>query len=278
MSTKDEQDFEWPTVESSDSLVKVTLAGPASKGGTAKPASDKPVALIAKYDCMKSGKAVLTITIPLGPWNEAAFSYVKECSVGEIPGFDVTLGAWIPGDRHSYAVKNGAPTDGYDTSDHTAIIRAGTPSYTFYLMNSGESALSVDRPSVEVSNPAVTVNVSGDALTPGPLEEQARSLVLDFACAERAKTDVIVYLRVSAGTVAFGFRKDCKPLTVAHQEADTPHEVKRQAERITSRDGASSRFNNVLLGIALGVASSFVYNKYFGSPYAKGYQRAKVTD
>lgn len=97
--------------------------------------------------------------------------------------------------------------EAYDASAHAAIIRAGTPSYTFYLMNSGGSALTVDTPSIEVQNPAVSVTVSGDALTPGPLGKQARSLVLDFSCAARAKTDVIIHLRVSAGTVAFGFRK-----------------------------------------------------------------------
>lgn len=129
--------------------------------------------------------------------------------MGAIPGFDVTLGAWVPGDRHSYAVKNGAPTEAYDATEHAAIIRAGTPSYTFYLMNSGEAALDVDVPSVEVRNPAVAVSLSGDALTPGPLESAgaARSLVLDFSCAARAKSDVIVYLRVAGSIVAFGFRK-----------------------------------------------------------------------
>ena len=77
MSTHDEQDFEWPTVESSDPMVKVTLGGPASKGGTARAGADKPLALVARYDCMKTGSAVVTVTIPLGPWNEAAFSFQK---------------------------------------------------------------------------------------------------------------------------------------------------------------------------------------------------------
>lgn len=79
MSTPDEQEFEWPTAESSDPMVKVTLGGPASKGGKAKPpAADKPpMALVVKYDCMKTGSSTITVTIPLGPWNEAAFSFVK---------------------------------------------------------------------------------------------------------------------------------------------------------------------------------------------------------
>mmetsp|Transcript_25895 Transcript_25895/g.59839 ORF Transcript_25895/g.59839 Transcript_25895/m.59839 type:complete len:96 (+) Transcript_25895:1918-2205(+) len=94
----------------------------------------------------------------------------------------------------------------------------------------------------------------------------------------RAKTDVIVYLRVSSGTVAFGFRKDCKPLTIHNQEADTPHEVLRQAERITSRDGASGRFSSVVLGILIGIFLSALYNKFSSSPTAKGYQRAKIND
>lgn len=207
MSTQDEQEFDWPTVESSESFCKVTLQGPAARGGKARPAAVKALPLIAKYNCVKSGMAVVTITVPLGPWNEAAFSYRKACEVGEIPGFDVTLGAWVPGDRASYAVKNGAPTDAYDPAEHVAIIRSGTPSYTFYLMNTGESSLAVDQPMVQVANPAVAVNVSGDALEPGPLDQQARSLVLDFSCAGRAKSDVIVHLRVGISTVAFGFRK-----------------------------------------------------------------------
>lgn len=154
---------------------------------------------------------------------------MQECHVGEIPGFDVTLGAWVPGDHHSYAIKNGAPTDAYDASAHEAIIRAGTPSYTFYLMNSGESALTIDVPSIEVQNPAVSVNVSGDALTPGPLDSQAKSLVLDFNCAARAKTDVIVYLRVSAGTVAFGFRKASAPRAADHRRKAPPRVDTRPA-------------------------------------------------
>lgn len=67
-------------------------------------------------------------------------------------------------------------------------------------------------------------------------------------------------------------------MTVHKQEADTPHEVLRQAERITSRDGASNRLGSVLLGIFLGSAATLLYSSFFSSPAAKGYQRAKMGD
>lgn len=76
-STAAEQEFSAPTAESSDPAVKVTLGGPASRGGTARPAADKPLALQLGFDCMKSVSATVTVTVPLGPWNEAAFSFVK---------------------------------------------------------------------------------------------------------------------------------------------------------------------------------------------------------
>jgi hypothetical protein len=71
--------------------------------------------------------------------------------------------------------------------------------------------------------------------------------------------------------------QDCKPLTIQHQEADTPHEVLRQAERINSRDGPSGRFGALLFGIAIGLMLTQFAAKVF-SPAAKGYQRAKESD
>lgn len=61
--------------------------------------------------------------------------------------------------------------------------------------------------------------------------------------------------------------------------ADTPHEVRREAERITSREGASSRLSSIALGVLIGLAASAFQARFFGqSPQAKGYQRAKVDD
>jgi len=67
-------------------------------------------------------------------------------------------------------------------------------------------------------------------------------------------------------------------LTVRNQVADTPHEVRREAERITSRDGASSRLGSLVLGIAIGLALSIFISRIFASPQSKGYQRAKASE
>jgi hypothetical protein len=83
MSIDEEQVFDWPKAESSDpGTARATLAGPASKGGLAKPGGARAsdglgLALVVKYDCLKTGSALITVTIPLGPWNEATFAFHK---------------------------------------------------------------------------------------------------------------------------------------------------------------------------------------------------------
>jgi len=263
MTTEESLSVDWPQVTSSETFCKTMTSGPAAKGGTVGGKDKKVLSLVITYSCVASGTSIITVSLPIGTWNEASFAFKKVCKVGAIPGFDITLPTYVPDDRSTYAVKNGKATDPFDPVDHRSVVRAGTTVITFYMeMATGENK-KFKKPEIHSSNALVETKIEGTGARGGEVNSKtAQTLMFMFKCSQPAKSDITVRIPVlPSGDVAFAFKKDCIP-NGAH---DTVQEAAAMAKTPKKGDNGSS-FGAVVLyclfSAAIASLMFFGYQRY----------------
>ena len=84
------QAFGKPKVTSNNMRVcRPSLSGTARKGGTI---FMEPQDLTVRYHCLDKGEAVISVTIPVGIFNDVYFSWTKRCKRDTVKGFMLASG------------------------------------------------------------------------------------------------------------------------------------------------------------------------------------------
>ena len=177
-------------------VVEVSMTGDAAFGGTIQSNSSSMLTII--HDCLRTGSAVVEVTIPLkrprasmsikkaGTDDTKAFlkrvmeklkqlrsestivfAYTKECQQGPIPGFDISLGqVMTTGVKDFFPVKSGIVTPAYRASRAEMRVREGEEvSRVYFSLNMPGTKVQISEPVVR-THPKIGTQAGSDIFDP----------------------------------------------------------------------------------------------------------------
>jgi len=226
------QEFFRPHVGiSKPTILQVSLKGP-SLGGVLR--SGESAIFHILYECRQSGVTRISVIIPIAPFRPLRAIWTKDCGGGKINDFQIGSSDFNSGDILKSGEKEiGDPysltySELFNHQSHIFILN-GTNSYKdFYLSNSGENLLILDKPTYTIDKPKVLSVYTGKPNILGlyssmdystRMESKSRRRMRSiFVCKRKGIAQVLITIIVRGYTpIEFGLRKVCEQPSARRQ-------------------------------------------------------------
>ena len=218
------QTYQRPMVETSNpSICNPSLSNMASKGGTVTSYGDDQQ-LDVTYHCLRPGKAVVTVTVPIGVYEPVVFSWTKTCKKSFVEGLSVgtDVGADdVVSDGHAAVFFDTSP----DAEGRRMVVDKDSGTSTFYVMvDPGVKPMAFDEPVVTANPPICSPRVSGEMRKGGQItSKEGMQLTVRYNCAVGGSTVITMRIPLeddSLETITWAWRKNNGPAPAVQSAID----------------------------------------------------------